>query len=137
MLMKEFEFGGVKELARSIQGQVDMGIVRVKQIHSERNGKEVKYVINVLELDKEETNNELSVKVDVDTKEANENIKELTAAANECVEAFEKLNDTMTGLGKLINKPKWVLNGTPVDTLYREKQINEWLNGSGPLPTEK
>lgn len=39
----------------------------------------------------------LSVKVEVDTKEANESIKELTAAANECVEAFEKLE-------KVINK---------------------------------
>ena len=33
----------------------------------------------------------LSLKVDVDTKEANENIRELTAAVNECVEAFERL----------------------------------------------
>lgn len=39
----------------------------------------------------EEQKNVLSVKVDVDTKEANENIRELTAAANECVEAFERL----------------------------------------------
>ncbi|MBJ8031518.1 hypothetical protein [Bacillus cereus group sp. N21] len=31
------------------------------------------------------------MKVDVDTKEANENIKELTIAANECVEALERL----------------------------------------------
>lgn len=35
--------------------------------------------------------NALSLKVDVDTKEANESIRELTAAANECVEAFERL----------------------------------------------
>ncbi len=33
----------------------------------------------------------LSVKVEVDMREANENIKELTAAVNECVEAFERL----------------------------------------------
>lgn len=39
----------------------------------------------------------LSVKVEVDTKEANENIKELTAAVNDCVEVFEKLE-------KVINK---------------------------------
>ncbi|PEL80029.1 hypothetical protein [Bacillus wiedmannii] len=37
----------------------------------------------------------LSVKVEVDTKEATENIKELTTAANECVEAFEKLEKVM------------------------------------------
>ncbi|MBT0793199.1 hypothetical protein KHU47_27905 [Bacillus cereus] len=38
----------------------------------------------------------LLVKVEVDTKEAKENIKELTTAINECVEAFEKL-DNVTG----------------------------------------
>ncbi|MGG3727447.1 hypothetical protein ABET23_11125 [Bacillus wiedmannii] len=37
----------------------------------------------------------LSVKVEVDTKEAKENVKELTAAVNECVEAFEKLENVM------------------------------------------
>ncbi|PHD98827.1 hypothetical protein [Bacillus wiedmannii] len=42
----------------------------------------------------------LSVKVEVDTKEANENIKELTAAANECVEAFEKLEKVMSRFEK-------------------------------------
>lgn len=38
-----------------------------------------------------EQKNALSVKIEVDTKEANENIKELTAAVNDCVEAFERL----------------------------------------------
>lgn len=47
----------------------------------------------------------LSVKVEVDTKEANENIKELTAAVNECVEAFENLEKVMD---KLTNKSKEV-----------------------------
>lgn len=42
----------------------------------------------------------LSVKVEVDTKEANENIKELTAAANECVEAFENLEKVMSRFEK-------------------------------------
>lgn len=37
----------------------------------------------------------LSVKIEVDTKEAKENIKELTVAVNECVEAFEKLEQVM------------------------------------------
>ncbi|MGE6501859.1 hypothetical protein ACQKF0_16205 [Bacillus wiedmannii] len=37
----------------------------------------------------------LSVKVEVDTKEAKENVKELTAAVNECVEAFGKLENVM------------------------------------------
>ncbi|WP_144499605.1 hypothetical protein [Bacillus sp. FDAARGOS_235] len=33
----------------------------------------------------------LSLKIEVDAREANEDIKELTTAVNECVEAFEKL----------------------------------------------
>ncbi|MBD5798365.1 hypothetical protein BHU24_05070, partial [Bacillus pseudomycoides] len=47
----------------------------------------------------------LSVKVEVDTKEANENIKELTATVNDCVEVFEKLETVMnriTGKSKPI-----------------------------------
>lgn len=43
----------------------------------------------------------LSVKVEVDTKEANENIRDLTAAVNDCVEAFEKLEKVM---GKFTNQ---------------------------------
>ncbi|HHI3604939.1 TPA: hypothetical protein QCU10_001458 [Bacillus anthracis] len=38
----------------------------------------------------------LSVKVEVDTKEANENIKELTAAVNECAEAFDNLEKVIS-----------------------------------------
>ncbi|MGE7893573.1 hypothetical protein ACQKNG_09280 [Bacillus cereus] len=37
----------------------------------------------------------LSVKAEVDTKEAKENVKELTAAVNECVEALSKLEQFM------------------------------------------
>ncbi|PFW87235.1 hypothetical protein COL32_27650 [Bacillus pseudomycoides] len=47
----------------------------------------------------------LSVKVEVDTKEANENIKELTAAVNDCVEAFEKLEKV---IGKFKNQNETV-----------------------------
>jgi hypothetical protein len=35
--------------------------------------------------------NVVSVKVDVDTKEANENIKVLTTAVNKCVKSLERL----------------------------------------------
>ena len=45
----------------------------------------------VKELMENDKKNTVAVKVDVDTKEANENIAELTAAANECVTALEKL----------------------------------------------
>ncbi|MED3353454.1 hypothetical protein P4388_33675, partial [Bacillus thuringiensis] len=55
---------------------------------------------SVKELMENDKKNTASVKVDVDTKEANENIAELTALANECVEAFEKLEKVMNGFGK-------------------------------------
>ncbi|WP_242686731.1 hypothetical protein [Bacillus wiedmannii] len=58
-----------------------------------------------------EQKNMLSLKVDVDTKEANESIKELTAAANECVEAFEKLEKAMSRFEK---KPVQEIVFTPV-----------------------
>ncbi|EJR66488.1 hypothetical protein IIO_01104 [Bacillus cereus VD115] len=49
----------------------------------------------VKEFMESEEKNKLTIKVDADTQEANENIKKLTAAANECVEAFEKLEKVM------------------------------------------
>ncbi|HHP5608408.1 TPA: hypothetical protein ACSC58_005496 [Bacillus paranthracis] len=58
-----------------------------------------------------EQKNALSLKVDVDTKEANESIRELTAAANECVEAFERLEKVMKKFG---NKPVQAFNFSPV-----------------------
>ncbi|MFC9728325.1 hypothetical protein [Bacillus cereus] len=58
-----------------------------------------------------EQKNVLSLRVDVDTKEANENIRELTAAANECVEAFEKLEKVMK---KFEQKPLQTFNFSPV-----------------------
>ncbi|WP_438357303.1 hypothetical protein [Bacillus toyonensis] len=66
----------LQRVTQEIQQGMENGELRIKKIHSERIGKEVKYVIDVLELDNEEKNNALSVKVEVDTKEANENIKE-------------------------------------------------------------
>ncbi|EEK53021.1 hypothetical protein bcere0004_56750 [Bacillus cereus BGSC 6E1] len=50
-----------------------------------------------------EQKNALSLKVDVDAKEASESIRELTAAANECVEALERLGDAITNVGTLMN----------------------------------
>ncbi|HHY2690284.1 TPA: hypothetical protein ACV5PF_004104 [Bacillus cereus] len=128
--MEELEFNDVKKLARDIQAEMDIGKLRIKKIYSVRNGKEVKYVIDVLELDKEEAKNSLSVKVDVDTKEANENIRELTAAANECVEAFEKLEKLM---GRCTNKSGLISSGV-VDLTLEEKL---YLAGRGPLPVER
>ncbi|MGH1297191.1 MULTISPECIES: hypothetical protein [Bacillus] len=58
-----------------------------------------------------EQKSSLSVKVEVDTKEAKENIKELTAAVNECVEAFEKLEQVM---GRFTNKNNSIEIEVPV-----------------------
>ncbi|PFS27800.1 hypothetical protein COK47_25845 [Bacillus cereus] len=55
--------------------------------------------------------NSVAVKVDVNTKEANENIAKLTIAANECVRAFEKLEKFMS---KFENKPVQMLHFSPV-----------------------
>ncbi|WP_306571029.1 hypothetical protein [Bacillus toyonensis] len=85
----------LQRVTQEIQQGMDNGELRINKIYSECDGKEVKYVIDVLEVDNEETKNAVSVKVEVDTKEANENIKELTTLANECVEAFEKLEKVM------------------------------------------
>ncbi|PFS53453.1 hypothetical protein COK41_28710 [Bacillus cereus] len=134
--MKEIKLGGLNGLARDIQEGMDNGELRVNKIHSERNGKEVKYVIDVLELDKEETNDVLSVKVEVDIKEANESIRELTAAANECVEAFEKLERVMERFEK---KPVQTINFSPVvknefvKALYKDQLLANWCAGKGPF----
>lgn len=58
----------------------------------------------IKELMKKEEKNTVAVKVDVDTKEANENIKELTTAANECVKSFEKLGKVMNRFNN-VSKP--------------------------------
>ncbi|WP_180237530.1 hypothetical protein, partial [Bacillus cereus] len=90
----------LKKVTQEIQQGIDNGELRIKKIYSECNGNEVKYVIDVLELDNKETKNAVSVKVEVDTEEANENIKELTATANECVEALERLEKVIDKFNK-------------------------------------
>ncbi|PEQ63868.1 hypothetical protein [Bacillus cereus] len=69
-----------------------------------------------------------SVKVEVDTKEANENIKELTAVVNECVAALEKLEKVMgrfTDKGEMLIQFDTVLDGRTmpgrINKLTREK----------------
>ncbi|EOG8705876.1 MULTISPECIES: hypothetical protein [Bacillus cereus group] len=64
----------------------------------------------------------LSVKVEVDTKEAEENIKELTAAVNECAEAFEKLEQVM---GKFTSKNDVIKIDVPV--LINGREIAEGI----------
>ncbi|PFL57690.1 hypothetical protein COJ27_29255 [Bacillus cereus] len=65
----------------------------------------------------------LSLKVDVDTKEANEYIKELTAAANECVEAFERLGNVITNVGTLMNSSngKLISRGDFIEAMMKGK----------------
>lgn len=119
-MMQEIKLGGLNGLARDIQDGMDNGELRIKRIHSERNGKEVKYVIDVLVLDKEDEKNTLSVKVEVDTKEANENVRELTTAANECVEAFDKLDKVMS---KFEKEPCSGIACTPVVQILLDGRI--------------
>ncbi|MEW9576730.1 hypothetical protein U9K47_15450 [Bacillus toyonensis] len=68
----------------------------------------------------EQKNMFLSLKVDVDTKEANASIKELTAAANECAEALEKLEKVMNGFGK---NPVQEITFTPVAQILLDGRI--------------
>ncbi|MFA2694558.1 hypothetical protein [Bacillus mycoides] len=90
----------------------------------------------VKELMESEEKNTVAVKVDVDTKEANENIKELTAAANECVEVFEKLGKVMERFEK---KPMQTINFNPVvknefvKALYKDQLLANWCAGKGPF----
>ncbi|WP_230690668.1 hypothetical protein [Bacillus thuringiensis] len=49
--------------------------------------------------------------IEVDTREADESIKELTTIANECANALEKLEKVM---GRFENKPMHVINFNPV-----------------------
>lgn len=77
------------------------------------------YIVNmkagIKELMENENKNVVSVKVDLDTAEAIDNTRELTTAANECIDAFERLEKAIVNLGKSINAPKLFWNGTSVD----------------------
>lgn len=64
----------------------------------------------------------LSVKVEVDTKEVKENIKELTKAADECVVALSKLEQVM---GRFTNKNNSIEIEVPI--LLNGKQIAEGI----------
>ncbi|MED3089259.1 hypothetical protein [Bacillus toyonensis] len=50
-------------------------------------------------------NHKLTIKVDADTSEVLKQMKEITEAANECVEALEKLEEVM---GKFTNRSETV-----------------------------
>ncbi|WP_257142423.1 hypothetical protein [Bacillus thuringiensis] len=47
--------------------------------------------------------NVYSCSIEMDTKEADKNVKELTAAANGCVESLERLGNAITNVGALMN----------------------------------
>ncbi|PFF18692.1 hypothetical protein COK34_25520 [Bacillus thuringiensis] len=70
-------------------------------------------------------NNKLKINIDADTTEALKQMKEVTEAANECVEAFEKLE-------KVIGKSE--LNGitVKVSTILDEKEISETVSRIQP-----
>ncbi|MGE7886678.1 hypothetical protein ACQKN7_04505 [Bacillus cereus] len=70
-------------------------------------------------------NNKLKINIDADTTESLKQMKEVTEAANECVEAFEKLE-------KVIGKSE--LNGitVKVSTILDEKEISETVSRIQP-----
>ncbi|MEG7835095.1 hypothetical protein [Bacillus cereus] len=74
-------------------------------------------------------NNKLIIEVTADTTEALEGIKEVTEAANECVEAFEKLEKVM---GRFTGKSE--LNGivVKVPTVLDGKTISEAVSRIQP-----
>ncbi|SME68588.1 hypothetical protein BACERE00198_00274 [Bacillus cereus] len=74
-------------------------------------------------------NNKLKINIDADTTEALKQMKEVTEAANECVEAFEKLEKVM---GKFTGKSE--LNGitVKVPTVLDGKTISEAISSIQP-----
>ncbi|WP_283746334.1 hypothetical protein [Bacillus cereus] len=71
-----------------------------------------------------EQKNALTVKVEVDTKEVKENVKELTAVVNECMEAFEKLESVM---GRFTNEKNPLFIEVPV--VLNGKTIAQKVSG--------
>ncbi|AAY60337.1 hypothetical protein [Bacillus cereus] len=79
--------------------------------YAKDHGYKATKMAGVKELMENDKKNTVAVKVDVDTKEANENIVELTAVANECVVAFEKLEKVM----RKFNGESKSFNNIPLD----------------------
>ncbi|ASZ66158.1 MULTISPECIES: hypothetical protein [Bacillus cereus group] len=74
-------------------------------------------------------NNKLKINIDANTTEALKKMKEVTEAANECVEALEKLEKVM---GKFTGKSE--LNGitVKVPTVLDGKTISEAVSKINP-----
>ncbi|EEK53360.1 hypothetical protein [Bacillus cereus] len=78
--------------------------------------------------------NKLDIEVNVDTDEAQERIERLTQAAEKCTKAFEELGDAIASVGSLLNGNQ--AECAPIDielALGDKKQLEEWINGCGPL----
>lgn len=75
------------------------------------------------------SNNKLTIKVDADTPEALKKMKEVTEAANECVEALEKLEKVM---GKFTGKSELDGITVKVPTVLDGKTISEAVSRINP-----
>ncbi|HDR4727312.1 hypothetical protein ABR776_26470 [Bacillus cereus] len=78
--------------------------------------------------------NKLDIEVNVDTDEAEIKLERLKKAAEGCTKAFEELGDAIASVGSLLNGNQ--AERAPIDielALGEKKQLEEWLNGCGPL----
>ncbi|MBP3970044.1 hypothetical protein KAF80_13455 [Bacillus sp. WL1] len=81
-----------------------------------------------------EPRNKLEIGVTVDTDQAQERIERLTQAAEKCTKAFEELGDAIACVGTLLNGNQAEIAPFDIDlALSEKKQLEEWLNGRGPL----
>ncbi|EJV42180.1 hypothetical protein IEK_05846 [Bacillus toyonensis] len=65
----------------------------------------------------------LQLKVDVDTKEANENIKELTAIVNECEMAIKQLENRLKNFNKMQSVTFKDFNNSHIQSVIRGTQV--------------
>ncbi|RWS41500.1 hypothetical protein EKA14_19595 [Bacillus mycoides] len=67
--------------------------------------------------------NKLTIKVDADTSEALKQMKEVTEAANECVEALEKLDRVMGKFANPNETVEWFCDGKAIaQTIVSNKE---------------
>ncbi|EJR42170.1 hypothetical protein [Bacillus cereus group sp. BfR-BA-00999] len=74
--------------------------------------------------------NKLEIGVSVDTDEAEVKLKRLKEAAEGCKKAFEELGEAIASVGLLLNGNQ--AECAPL-ALGEKKQLEEWINGCGPL----
>lgn len=78
--------------------------------------------------------NKLDIEVNVETDEAEVKLERLKKATEGCTKAFEELGDAIASVGVLLNGNQVDIAPIDIDlALSEKKQLEEWLNGRGPL----